>query len=338
MTATADPVRWGIVGTGDVSSAFTPDVALARHATLAAVCSRDVMRAHTFADQHGIATAYGRFEDLLEDPRVDAVYIATPHGTHRDLGIQALEAGKHVLIEKPMAIDSEQVRELVDAARRAGRFLMEAMWTKFNPAIQDLQRLILEGRIGEVRSVRASFGAPFPRDAGSRWSSELGGSALLDQGIYPVTLARMVLGDPERISASSTSFAEGVDQTEWMTFEYSAGRFAQLASSMVEWIDPTASINGTRGWIRLDAPFWASRTLVIQSGGLPDVDLPETREYEIEGNGFVPMIEAVSRSIQDGALENPAHPLAETFSTFELLDSIRAEFRGHPLQHASATR
>jgi predicted dehydrogenase/ABC-type lipoprotein export system ATPase subunit len=307
-------------------SGFAPDVALAESAVATAVASRDAARARSFADTHGIPRAYGRLEDLLHDPAVDAVYIATPHGTHQDLGLQALEAGKHVLIEKPMAIDSKQVRDLIAGAHRAGRFLMEAMWTKFNPAIHDLQRLISQGRIGDVRSVHASFGAPFPRDTGSRWSAELGGSALLDQGIYTVTLAKMLLGEPGRISASNTFFAEGVDQTEWVTFEYDDGRFAQLASSMVEWIDPIASINGTRGWIRLDVPFWATRSLFIQSGDVNAVDQPETREYEIEGNGFVPMIEAVSKSIQKGDLENALHPLAETLSTFALMDRIRESF------------
>lgn len=334
MDPTRDTLRWGVIGTGDVSAQFVPDINHSSSAVAAAVCSRTLARAREFADLHAIPTAYDDVAALLEDGSVDIVYIATPHGTHHDLGVAALDAGKHVLIEKPMALNTGEVRSLIDAARRNGRFLMEAMWMKYNPAITDLRLLLHQGRIGEVRSLRASFGAPFPLGVGSRWNAELGGSALLDQGIYTVTLARMLLGEPAKIDVSSTSFTPGVDQTEWMTFHYSTGRFAQLSSSMVEWIEPSASVNGTRGWMRLDVPFWASRSLSISAGDGLALE-HETREYEIHGNGFVPMIDAVGDALRSGWLEHPSHPLSETLATFTLLDEIRTHITS-PQRHTAA--
>jgi predicted dehydrogenase len=327
------PVRWGIVGTGDISASVVPDISRCGNAVVAAICSRDNGRAQEFAAKHSIPTAYGDLGAMLGDSDIDAVYIGTPHGTHHAFAKAALEAGKHVVVEKPMALDSVQVLDLIDTARRADRFLMEAMWTKFNPAIQEIQQLIKDGGIGDVRSVQAAFGAPFPRDRGSRWSAELGGSALLDQGIYPVLLARMVLGEPEKVAASSVPFAPGVDATEWMTFEYPDQRFALLASSMVEWIDPSASINGTEGWIRLDPPFWATSAYTIYSGEPHEVMAkPERRLFTPEGNGYVPMLRAASEAITSGAKEHPIHPLRETLATFTLLDRIRDQFNAEHTQ------
>ena len=206
---------------------------------------------------------------------------------------------------------------------------MEGMWTKFSPAFLDLTALVRSGRIGEVRSVQASFGASFPRETGSRWSAELGGSALLDQGIYTVMLARAMLGEPLRVSAHGTFFAPGVDESEWVTLEHANGAVSQLASSMVQWIDPSASANGTDGYIRVNAPFWATTSIDIHTGSAEDILFrAEHRSYEIEGNGFVPMIRSVAGALLEGRRESDVHPLRETLAGFEVLDSIRAAIRG----------
>lgn len=195
---------------------------------------------------------------------------------------------------------------------------------KFNPAIRALVETASSGQVGQIRSVQASFGAPFPRDVGSRWRADLGGSALLDQGIYAVTLAGMLLGAPTAVHASGTHYAAHVDQTEWITLEYPGGRFAQLASSMVEWIAPRAAINGTLGYLTLEPPFWAPAGLAVYGGADSDAFFsPAQQSYEIEGNGFVPMIRGIAEHLAAGKLEHPEHTLDETARTFDTLDAIR---------------
>lgn len=262
---------------------------------------------------------------MFADDTVELVYIATPPATHHDLARAALKAGKHVVVEKPITTGAAEARDLVDAAKRAGLFLMEAMWMKFNPVVQDLLRMVDDGAIGSVRNVRASFGLPFPSGVGSRWSPDLGGGALLDQGIYPFTIAHMLLGEAASFSASGTWDATGVDTTEHVTVEYTHGRFAQLASSMVEYIEPSASVSGTDGWITLEAPFWATRSMTVHRGGIASALMePERREYKIEGNGYVPMIRAIGSAVRKGLLEHPVHAHADTLAIMDILERVRA--------------
>lgn len=313
-------VRWAIVGTGDVSHAIAPDFTRADGATLTAICSRSHDRAIGFAAQHAVERVFAGFEELIGDPEIDALYIATPHGTHHAIVTAAIESGKHVLIEKPIALDAIQAADIFRRAAADDVLAVEAMWTVFGPTFTALNAAIAEGVIGEVRSVRASFGVPFPRGVGSRWSVELGGSTLLDQGIYPVTLANAFLGVPEETTARAV-FENGVDVTTWITQGYAGGRFAQLSASCVEYADLSASINGTTGWITLDAPFWAGTGFTVhQLGAGPTGD---HHEFEREGGGFVPMIEAVSAAIQNGSLSVAEHTPADSLAVFAQLDEIR---------------
>jgi predicted dehydrogenase len=315
---------WGIVGTGAISSLFAADVKRVEGNHVVAVCSRFSRRAVEFAETNDVPTSYGDYSDFLRNPRVDVVYIATPAGTHRRLAEMALLTGRHVVVEKPMALTANDVRDLAKTARKRGVFLMEAMWMKFSPAFRDVLAIIASGRIGEPRSVQAAFGVPFPREQGNRWNAESGGSALLDQGIYNVTLARAVFGDPDHVSASGSDFAPEVDQTEWITLGFPGGRFAQLASSMVEWIAPRAAINGTGGYLTMDAPFWAASSVSIHGGASEKAFFePEVRRYDIQGNGFVPMISSIATEIDAGRTEHRDHDLQETARAFDLLDEIR---------------
>ena len=215
---------------------------------MTAVASRDAARADAFADEFGIAERFSGRHDMFASD-IEAVYIATPHVTHFDIASEAIAAGKHVLCEKPLGMNEREVRELAARAADAGVFLMEAMWMKFNPLYARLAQLIADGVLGDVRSVRAAFGGAFPQDGSSRWMP--GGSTLLDQGIYPVTLAHMLLGRPETVSARGTVREDGVDLREDFTLGYADARFAQGASSMVEWIDPSAAISGTGAYVTI---------------------------------------------------------------------------------------
>lgn len=324
MTMSRAEVNWAIIGTGFLSQSIAADLGLTLGAHRHAVCSRDRERGRAFAEAHGFTVAYEAVPQLLADPTVDAVYIATPHATHAAIAIAALESGKHVLVEKPLAVDAAQARRIADAAAAEGRFAMEAMWMRFNPAYRDLVTDARAGMVGAVGSVRASFGLPFGPPESARWSAERASSTLLDQGIYPVTLALDVLGRPSRIHATGRIREDGVDLTEHITFEYDDGRFAQLSASMVEYIEPTASISGTEGWMTVPAPFWAADEFTTFSGPIARAlteSLP-TR-HERRGNGYVPMLDAVTRAIGEGLTEHPLHPLADSIATLEVLDAVR---------------
>ncbi|WP_284984493.1 Gfo/Idh/MocA family oxidoreductase [Arthrobacter sp. efr-133-TYG-118] len=321
----ADPiVRWGIVATGTISRQMTADLRLVEGADVAAVSSRDLQKADAFADEFEIPQRYGDYRELL-DAEIDAVYIGSPHVTHFEIAKAALLAGKHVLCEKPMGLSAAEVRELGALAARQRLFLMEAMWMKFNPLHIRLLELLRSGRIGEVRSVDASFGIPFQKDDSSRWKAEMRGSTLLDQGIYPVTLAHMVFGIPEAIQAAGVVRDDGVDLSEHFTLSYSDGRYARGASSMVEFLDLGASICGTKGWISTEPGFWATSKMTVHTPFSPDSEPNEPIETLWEGNGYVPMLRAVNESIVRGELENTTHTNEDAAAVFDSLDEIRRQ-------------
>lgn len=254
---------------------------------------------------------------------IDAVYIATPHVTHFDIASEAIAAGRHVLCEKPLGMNEREVRELSARAVDAGVFLMEAMWMKFNPLYTRLAQLIADGVLGEVRSVRAAFGGAFPQDGSSRWMP--GGSTLLDQGIYPVTLAHMLLGRPETVTARGTVRPDGVDLREEFTLGYADTRFAHGASSMVEWIDPSAAVSGTEAYVTIPGGFWYASQLTVHHPLPWGQRRQEVVEVQREGNGYVPMLRAVVDAIRAGALEHPLHTAAATAEIYSTLDEIRRQ-------------
>ncbi|MFF2053544.1 Gfo/Idh/MocA family protein [Leifsonia sp. NPDC058194] len=323
MTGAA-PLNWAVVGTGFISRSIAEDLALIPQARRYAVCSRDAVRGAAFAEELGFTRAVDRLDALLADPEVDVVYIATPHATHAAIALAALDAGKHVLIEKPIAVSAAEAATIATAAAARGRFAMEAMWMRFAPAYRSLLAEVETDALGEVRSVRASFGLPFGAPDSDRWSAERASSTLLDQGIYPVTLALDVLGTPSRIDATGTVRADGVDLAEHVTFEYPGGRFAQLGASMVEYLEPSASISGTSGWATIPAPFWAASGWELRAGSIGEALTGARAEaYERIGNGYVPMLTAVGDAIGQGWTEHPLHTLAASVEALEVLDRIR---------------
>lgn len=321
-----DTVRWGIVGTGGISHTIAPDFALAGNARILGIASRDRASAEAFGTRHGIAKAFGSFGALLADDEIDAVYLGTPHAVHHAMALEALSAGKHVLVEKPMALNRAQAAEIFEHAALRGLFAMEAMWSNFSPNMIAALDTARSGVIGELRNVHAQFGAAFPRDSGSRWRADLGGSTLLDQGIYPIALAQAVFGAPAAIAVTGSMRPDGVDLAVRLTCDYSGGAYAQLAASMVDFTAPSASIGGTSGWISIAQPFWMSSSFTVHSGGFPAaIYSADTTEVVIEGVGYTPMIRAASAAILRGDTEHPLHPRAETLGVFEVLDAVRAD-------------
>jgi predicted dehydrogenase len=305
---------WGVVGTGDVSRYLVSDLGMLDSARRAAVCSRSPERGREFAAEFGFERTHASMGEFLADDSVDIVYLATPHSTHADLAVQAVEAGKHVLVEKPLGV-----------ARAHARFAMEGMWMKFHASYRELLDDVRGGGIGELGSVRASFGLPFGAADSPRWSAELASSTLLDQGIYPVTLARDLFGAPDSLRASARTRSDGVDLAIEATLHWADGRFAQIAASMVGYVEPTASLNGTSGWIDVPAPFWATDRYTRHAGSIGEALMsPQTVEFPRDGFGYTPMLRAVTDAVASGLTEHPLHTLDDTLAVARILDDIRS--------------
>ena len=323
----AEPrTRWGIAGTGWISQTTIKDLRLVENIEVVAVSSRLQETADSFAATEGIERAYGDYARMLEDPDIDVIYIGTPHGSHFPMAVAALEAGKHVLGEKPLGVDAGQARELADLAQQRGLFLMEAMWMKFNPMIRTLQKTVAGGAIGELRWMQAGFGFAVPYDPANRfWDPEQGGGALLDVGIYPITLTQLFTGPPDRITSEGTINPDGVDKR--VLVNLTGGEVqAQLSTSIEHMLTPRATLAGTTGFIDIDMPFWMSGGFTVwpegaRPGGPASYDVRET----IEGVGYVPMFRHASQCVLDGLLESPIHPLAATIEVLDTIDEVRRQ-------------
>lgn len=312
---------WALVGTGLVARMTIADLHTTDDLELIGVASRTSEGAVAFANEYDVPRAYSSYEELLGDDRVDIVYIGTPIATHAELAERALAAGKHVLIEKAFTTTAAEARRVVDIARTCGRFLMEAMWMRFNPAIVQLLDDVAAGAIGEVRTVQAGFGFAFPA-ASNIWRHELGGGALLDLGVYPLTLAHLLLGEPEEVHAIGDVRADGLDVTDAVLLRYRDSRFAQTLTSICGLVDPVASIGGTAGFITCERPFWSSGEYRVHPSLIGE---PRTVRFEIEGNGYVPMFRAVTQAATNGLLEHPLRPLDDTLAVLDTIDEVRSQ-------------
>ncbi len=315
-------IRWGVLGTGWIASQFAEDLRLVDGAELAAVGSRTAARAVDFARRYGFARAHGSWAELAADPDVDAVYVATPHAQHYDAAMACLAGGKAVLCEKPMTLDLPSSAALVQEARGRGRFLMEAMWMRCNPAIRQAVRTAAEGAIGDLVSVSADFGLPGPFDPGHRLRApELGGGALLDLGVYPLHLAHLFLGAPATVQSWAKLTPEGVDETTGILLGFASGAVATLNCSINGPSRNAATITGTGGRIDLPPGFWAPRSYeLFRDGHEPErVDLP------FDGHGYQFEAAEVGRCLSAGELESPLVSQETTLEVMNLMDTIRGQ-------------
>ncbi|MFK4805184.1 Gfo/Idh/MocA family protein [Microbacterium sp. ZW CA_36] len=312
--------RWAIIGTGDISDRLVADLEAVAPGAVTAVWGRTAERAQAFADAHGIPSATSSRDQLLARDDVDVVYIATPAHTHAAIALEALAAGKHVLIEKPIATGAADAERIFTTARAAGLFAMEAMWMRFNPLYVEMIDRIGDGLLGDVNSVRASFGTPF-QARGRTLTPAQGGSILLDRGIYPITLAQWFLGDPTRVDAAGR-FMDGTDVDGHATLEFDRG-FAQLAWSGVEFLDLSATVSGDRGWVTFAPMFWAGSMARVHAGSVERIfSSPEVVEHPRQGNGYRPMLDAVARALDDGLIEHPWHAHDQTLRTMRTMDAV----------------
>jgi predicted dehydrogenase len=319
-----EPLRWGVIGTGRIAETFAADLRLTSSGRVAAVGSRQLDTANRFADRFDIPNRHASYEELSADPDVDVVYVATPHPLHHSAALLALRAGKPVLVEKPFTMNAAEAEELVSAARDAGLFLMEAMWTRFLPHIVEIRRLLAEGALGNIVTVTADHGQWFREDRHSRlFAPELGGGALLDLGVYPVSFASMVLGKPDRIAALVDAAFTGVDGQTSMLFGYSSGAHAVLTCTLAAKSPTRAAIVGTEARIEVDGDFYAptSFTLVSRTGEETRFDRPH------EGRGLWHQADEVARCLSEGLLESPLMPLDESISIMQTMDAVLAQSR-----------
>ena len=315
-------VRWGVVGTGGIASAFVEDLRLLPDADVVAVGSRHAGSAETFAAAHGIGRHHPSYPEVCADPEVDVVYVSTIHPGHHDAALTAIDAGKAVLVEKPFMMDAAETREVVAAARARGVFLMEAMWARFVPHMVRVRELLASGSLGEVRLVLADHCQWFPGDTSHRLlSPELGGGALLDLGIYPVSFASMVLGTPATVTAVATKASTGVDATTSVLLTYRDGAHAVLATTLSAVGPNRASIVGTEARIEIEGVFYAPTafTLTRRDGSVERFDQPH------EGRGLRHEAAEVMRCLHAGRTESDVLPLDETVAVMETLDEVRRQ-------------
>jgi predicted dehydrogenase len=286
-----------------------------------AVASRTAAGADAFADVHRIAHRHSSYEAMAEDDAVDVVYVGTPHSRHCSDTLLYLGAGKHVLCEKPFAINHEQAVRMAEAARSHERFLMEAIWSRFLPAYVVLRRLVAEGAIGDVRMVEASFGFSVPFDARHRlFDLALGGGALLDVGVYPVQLAHMLLGPPDGVEAVAQLGVSGADEQSVVLMRYDDGPLAVALAAITTTLACTARVSGTKGAIELPARFHCPTSLDVRVGGATTrIDAP------FVDNGLQYQADEVHRCLRAGQAESAVMPLADSCAIARTLDRAREQ-------------
>ncbi|MEM7331288.1 MAG: Gfo/Idh/MocA family oxidoreductase [Chloroflexota bacterium] len=315
-------IKWGILGPGAISRKFATGLQSADGAELLAIGSRNQERAQAFADEFGFSRAYGSYDELVNDPDVDAIYIGTPHSFHKAHSILCLRHGKHVICEKPFAINAKEAAEMIAVAREEKRVLMEAMWSRFLPTLVMVRALLNEEAIGEARMVQADFGfRTNVNPKGRLFDPALGGGALLDVGIYPVSLAYMLFGQPSQISSMANLGETGVDEETAVLFGYDTGQMAVLSTAIRLNTPHEAFILGTEGWIKIMNPWWVSNQIAVKRHGQEEeiLDLP------FKGNGYTHEAEEVMTLIREGRLESDVIPLDESLAIMQTLDEIRAE-------------
>ena len=323
----APPIRWGIIGAGHIASRFVTAVQQHTQGQVVAVGSRNRERGAAFAAAHRIGTGHRigavheGYAALVADPAVDVVYVATPHSEHREHALLAIAAGKHVLVEKAFTRNAIEAAEVIQAARAAGVFLMEAMWTRFLPHVAALRRVIERGEIGDVVRVEADFGGSPPYNpTDPNFNPALAGGALLDLGVYPIAFAQDLLGTPTGVTAVGTLAGTGVDVESTVTLDFEGRAQAIARSSFLADTPRTAVVIGTDGRIDVDPEFYAPTTFTVTRR-----DGTRTRFEEPVDGGMQFEAAEVARCIAAGRAESPRVSWQSTLDVMRTLDAARGQ-------------
>ena len=355
----SNKIRWGILGTGFIAKEFAIGLASVPEAEIAGVASRTLKNAQSFAAQFKIPKAFDSYEQLVQDNSVDVVYIGTPNNRHKDDCILSLKAKKAVVCEKPFTLNAQEAREVIDLAREQKVFCMEAMWMRFIPIIQEVKKLVDRGEIGEITMINADFGHFRPFNPEDRlYNPLLGGGALLDRGVYPLSLVYYLLGSPQEVVSKASFSSTGVDQHSGVILSYAQGALAILSATMAANTPSEALIVGTKGQIRIHHPIYRPEKISVEqypefspnssSGG--SVTLKDKLKQNplvkgiyrnvspllkkeapsivqtVEGNGYNYEAMEVIKCIKAGELESNIMPLEETLKIMETMDLIRSQW------------
>ncbi len=317
----APPLRWGVLGPGGIANTFASAVREGTRSQVAAVGSRDADRASVFARRHGVARSHGSYEALVADPDVDAVYVATPHSEHRDHALLALAAGKPVLVEKAFSRNLADTDEVLEAARAAGLFVGEAMWSRYLPQYDVLRRTLEQGTLGDVVLVQADHGQRLYPDGPRRLSDPaLAGGSLLDLGVYAAALADHLLGTIEDVAARGVLGPEGVDVTMGVTARR-GDALARMTCTMAAATPCTAVVAGTEARVELSSRFYTPSTTLTLLG--PDDTVLDTWEPEHRTHGFRYQAAEVARALADGRCEPWSVPWEATRRVMAVMDDVR---------------
>ncbi|GAA4278085.1 Gfo/Idh/MocA family protein [Aquimarina mytili] len=312
-------IKWGIIGLGNIAHQFVKDLALIPNAELSAVASRTISKAESFANQYKAKKAYGSYDELIADPDIDIVYIATPHNLHAHLTIKSLEHNKHVLCEKPIALHSNEALKMVETSRATNKFFMEAFWTRFNPSVREALQKIKNGDIGEVNYINADFAFNVGIPQERMIDLKTGGGSLLDMGVYPLFLAYCILGKPEKILASANFYDSGADKQTSMILHYHNAQ-AVLHSSFVSPSDMIATISGTEGRILLNAIWHETQSYTLIKNN-HRVDY----QYPTIGKGFTYEIEECHQCIENKRIESSLWSHQNSLDLISIVDKVREQ-------------
>ncbi|MCQ6271029.1 Gfo/Idh/MocA family oxidoreductase [Pseudarthrobacter sp. R1] len=322
----APRLGWGVVGTG-IAGKFVGALHAHTSQRAIAVVARDRNKTAKFASQYGIPCVYESVDALVLDPKIDVVYIATPHSSHREVALSAIAAGKHVLIEKPIALSASEAREILAAARRADVLATEAMWTRYLPQSDVIRQVLDSGVLGEISLVRSSFGFYMPEIPGHRlWDPALGGGAMLDVGVYPVSFSSSIIGDPITISAGGTVSSSGVDASAAIRLEAAGGAQALLSASLQADVSPEAALYGSSGRLEVLAPFFGPSAIRMTLGQFGVAETAEWRDEVADlYDGMAHQATAFATYVGQNLRESPMHTHTEIITTMETVEEIRRQ-------------
>lgn len=318
-------INWGVLGPGSIANTFATAMKVSRRGKISAVASRSQERAKGFAEKYAIENIYTDYRGLLNDPNVDVIYIATPHSFHFEQAKKCLEAGKHVLVEKPCTVNAAQMQHLVDLAKANNVLLQEGVWSRFMPVLSQVKTLINQGEIGDIQYIQSSIGFAFQNRAEPKErlaKPELAGGALLDLGIYSISLSQFFLEEhPSSIHCVGKLTEQLVDDHELVNLCYDSGRYSQFTSSMSAHASNAMHIVGSDGYIILPHCFWDTNAAYVYK----DDKCVQTIEVPHTANGFEYEIEEVMNCIDQGKLCSELMTHQDSISTLQVMDDLRAQ-------------
>lgn len=318
-----NPIRWGILACGKIAEKFADDlVAHVPDAVVYAVASRDLMKAQIFGQKYEATKIFNSYQDLVNCPEVDVIYIASPHALHYEHTLLCLNAGKAVLCEKAFAINATMVKEMMTKSKEKNLFLMEAIWTRFHPAIAQTLEIIQSGQIGDIVHIVADFGFKAVYDEEARlFNPSLTGGSLYDIGIYPLFISKLILGNPKEMKAVATFAPTGVDVNTAISLNYENGATASLFSTLNAQTDTTCTIYGSKGKLFLHGRFHETKGITLTITG----EEPQVFETERLGHGYSYEAQEVQRCLKLGKTESDKLPLQFSLELMELLCEIRQQ-------------